>query len=294
MHKPVLVDEAVSYLNCSPGGIYVDATLGSGGHAVKILSGHQFIGKLIGIDQDPEAISIARERLKEFQEKTVIIQDNFANIQDILKGLRVGEVDGILLDLGFSSHQLESAERGFSFMLEGPLDMRMDRSAGFTAFDLVNRSPLPALEKIIRDYGEERWAKRIARSIVTRRQKEKIRTTTELAEIVARVIPRGRFLQKIHPATKTFQALRIAVNDELTNLEKVLPDGVDLLKRGGRLCVISFHSLEDRIVKTAFQLWARREAKALILTPKPVRAGPEEVRENPRARSARLRVAERL
>ena len=294
MHQPVLVDEAVSYLNCSPGGIYIDATLGSGGHALRILKDNRSIGKLIGIDRDAEAIEQAREILKEFQEKTVIIQDNFANIQGILKGLRVSGVDGILLDLGFSSHQLENAERGFSFMLEGPLDMRMDRSAGFTAFDLVNRSPLPALEKIIRDYGEERWAKRIARSIVTRRQKEKIRTTTELAEIVARVIPRGRFLQKIHPATKTFQALRIAVNDELTNLEKVLPDGVDLLKRGGRLCVISFHSLEDRIVKTAFQSWARREAKALILTPKPVMAGPEEVRENPRARSARLRVAERL
>ena len=294
MHQPVLVDEAVSYLNCSPGGIYVDATLGSGGHALRILRDNRSIGKLIGIDRDAEAIEQAREILKEFQEKTVIVQEDFARIREILDWLKIDKVDGILLDLGFSSHQLENAERGFSFMLEGPLDMRMDRSAGFTAFDLVNRSPLPALEKIIRDYGEERWAKRIARSIVTRRQKEKIRTTTKLAEIVARVIPRGRFPQKIHPATKTFQALRIAVNDELTNLEKVLPDGVDLLKRGGRLCVISFHSLEDRIVKTAFQSWARREAKALILTPKPVMAGPEEVRGNPRARSARLRVAERL
>lgn len=289
-----MVDEAVFYLNCRTGRIYIDATLGSGGHALRILKDNWFIGKLIGIDWDREAITIARERLKEYQEKTIIIQDNFANLREILKRVKIGGVDGILLDLGVSSQQLENAERGFSFMLEGPLDMRMDRSSGLTAFDLVNRSSLSDLEKIIRENGEERWAKRIARSIVFCRKKNRIRTTAELAQIITRAIPRGCLHKKIHPATRTFQALRIAVNDELSNLQRVLHDGIDLLNRGGRFCVISFHSLEDRIVKTAFRNWARGEAKALILTPRPIAPGPEEIERNPRARSARLRVAERL
>jgi 16S rRNA (cytosine1402-N4)-methyltransferase len=258
------------------------------------LKDNRFIGKLIGIDRDREAVAIARERLKEFQEKTIIVQENFAHVREVLKELNIGGVDGILLDLGFSSQQLEDPERGFSFMAEGPLDMRMDRSSGITAFDLVNRFPLPDLEKIIREYGEERWAKRITKSIIACRKKRKIKTTTELAQIITSAIPRSHLPEKIHPATRTFQALRIAVNDELTNLQKVLHDGVDLLNRGGRFCVISFQSLEDRIVKVAFQKWERRESKASILTRKPMRPRREEIEENPRARSARLRVAERL
>jgi 16S rRNA (cytosine1402-N4)-methyltransferase len=284
----------VSYLNCKAGGIYIDATLGSGGHALRILKDNRSIGKLIGIDRDAEAIAQAQETLKEFQEKTIIIQDNFARIREILDGLKIDTVDGILLDLGLSSQQLENAERGFSFMLEGSLDMRMDRSSGMSAFDLVNRSPLPDLEKIIREYGDEGWARRIARSIVTSRKKDKIRTTTELAHIITRAIPRHSHPKKIHPATKTFQALRIAVNDELNNLERVLDHSVDRLKSGGRFCVISFHSLEDRIVKNVFRSWEKREGKIRILTPKPVTPGPEEVEQNPRARSAKLRAAEKL
>lgn len=268
--------------------------MGSGGHALKILSSNQSILKLVGIDWDPDAIQIAAERLKDFSEKVILVQENFVQIRKILDELKIEKADGILLDLGISSLQLENPERGFSFLLEGPLDMRMDKSSKIMARDLVNNYPLSELEKIIKLYGEERWAKRIARMIGEFRKREKIETTTELVSIINQAIPRRFRPQKIHPATKIFQALRIAVNNELSNLQEVLDESIKCLKRGGRLCVISFHSLEDRIVKDTFKNWEKKEGKARIITPKPITPSFEEISINPRSRSAKLRVAERL
>lgn len=307
-HIPVLLAEVVEYLNCRANGIYLDATLGSGGHALKILKDSPEIKALIGLDWDEEAIKQARKRLQPFSHKTYIFQENFITIRTILKKLGVREVNGILLDLGVSSQQLEDHHRGFSFKLQGPLDMRMNRNLPTTAFDLVNTSSVSQLEHILLNYGEERFAPRIARAIVTKRKKDPLSDTLKLSKLITSAIPPKHRPRKIHPATKTFQALRIAVNNELENLKRVIEEGVDLLAQKGRLCIISFHSIEDRIVKHQFRNLSKgytyserdfyckeiKPEKVKIITKKPITPKLSEIRENPRARSAKLRVVEKL
>lgn len=281
-HEPVLLGEVLRFLEPKEGKVIVDATVGTGGHAEALLS---FGAKVIGIDQDPESLRIASSRLSPFQDRFLPVRGNFRNLLGLLRELGVDKVDGALFDLGLSSWHLSQAERGFSFQKEGPLDMRMDPDNPVTAEKLVNELSERELARILREYGEEKYAGRIARAIVKNRP---IRTTTELARIVAECYPTGP--HRIHPATRTFQALRIAVNDELSALAEALPQTLEVLKPGGVVCVISFHSLEDRIVKNFF----RKEAqfrRLLVLTKKPVRPSPEEVFRNPRARSARLRAA---
>jgi 16S rRNA (cytosine1402-N4)-methyltransferase len=308
LHLPVLPVEAIAFLNCRADGIYVDATAGSGGHAFTILTDHPAIRQLIAIDWDSDAVNRLRVRLRQFSEKVFIVRDNFAALRSVLEKLSIEKVNGILLDLGVSSQQLENPERGFSFQLKGPLDMRMDTALSTTAYDIVNTFPAAELKEIIHTYGEERWASRIARTIIARRKQGPVADTATLRDLVIQSIPPRFRSRTIHPATRTFQALRIAVNHELDNLRRVLADGIDLLAPGGRICVISFHSLEDRIVKQAINRRARgrhldeagcdggrEEAPALrVITKKPITAQPEELRHNPRARSARLRVAEKL
>ena len=291
-HLPVLVEDVIEFLGPHPDGIYVDGTLGGGGHALKILERSWPTGRLVGIDRDEEAIEEARKRLKSYEVRTTIIHGNFSDLRTILGELKISGVDGIVLDLGVSYHQLTNGKRGFSFQWEGPLDMRMDRSQGEPASKLINTLPQGKLEGILRRYGEERWARRIAKAIVRHRQKTSITTTTQLRDIISSAVLKQP--RHIHPATKAFQAFRIAVNDELSNLERVIRDSIPLLKRGGRLCIISFHSLEDRIVKQTFRHYERDLGSITVITKKPVLPPKEEIAENPRARSARLRVAERV
>ncbi len=307
-HESVLLDKAVNLLNCRPGGVYVDGTVGGGGHAEKILKKSSPNGVLIGIDIDPHALEIASERLLKFGARVHLVHGNFSDIQNIIRGLGYRAVDGILLDLGVSMFQLGEAQRGFSFFADGPLDMRMDPGASISAADLVNRLSQHELKELIKRYGEERWAGKIARKIVEERKNMPIKTTGQLAGLIEKVVPKSRDGERIHPATRTFQALRIAVNKELESLEKFLNSVLDALSAGGRLVVISFHSLEDRIVKQAFSSWARQcrcpgdfpvcqcEGRPLVklLTRKPVRPDEEEVAKNPRARSARMRAIEKL
>jgi len=289
-HVPVLLQEVLALLQPGPGGRYLDATVGLGGHAEAILQASDPGGRLIGIDRDAEALAIAREHLARFGERAMLLQGRY---EDLAVLVGTGQAfDGILFDLGPSSLQFDTADRGFSFSREGPLDMRMDPSTGDSAADLVARLSERDLADLIFRRGEERFARRIARAIVAARPRRAIRTTTALAEVVARAVPRAAWPRHIHPATRTFQALRIAVNDELTELARVLGEALALLRPGGRLAVISFHSLEDRIVKqTSRQFQAA--AAACILTPRPVTPGEAEVAENPRARSAKLRAVER-
>ncbi len=307
-HIPVMLKEAVDSLDCKPSGIYVDGTLGGGGHAFEILKRTAPKGLLIGMDADEQALAEAAKRLKPFGERKILVRSNFSRLREILEELKIHQVNGILLDLGVSSHQLDTAERGFSFALDAPLDMRIDRSSPVTAYELVNESPEKDLARVIRDYGEERMARRISRSIAARRRVRPIRTTAELAEVIVKAMPPEMRHGRIHPATRTFQAIRIAVNDELANLKKALEDGIDLLVSGGRFSVISFHSLEDRIIKDTFRSWEAgcicpkdipycvcgRAPKLKILTRKPKSPGAEELSRNPRARSAKLRTAERI
>jgi 16S rRNA (cytosine1402-N4)-methyltransferase len=307
-HKPVLIAEAVASLQCRSGAVYVDGTLGGGGHAFEILRNSAPDGRLIGIDTDGDALREARRRLASFGDRKVLVKGNFADMGNILSGMKIAAVEGILLDLGVSSHQLDTAERGFSFTQDAPLDMRMNRDRGPDAADLVHTLSAEALEGIIRRFGEERWAGRIARAIVTRRGQSPIRTTGDLAGVVAGAVPKSADTARIHPATRTFQALRIAVNDELAALQRALNDGMDCLKPGGRFSVISFHSLEDRIVKNAFRdaeqgcicppdlpvCACGRKPTMKVVTRKPVVPGDAEIRDNPRARSAKLRTAERI
>jgi len=300
-HIPVMLEEAMMLLNCGPHQAYVDGTLGGGGHTLEILKRSAPDGIVIAIEWDEDAISEAKKALMPYGERIKIVRDNFIHLPDILKTMKIDYVDGILLDLGLSSMQLEKGERGFSFQGEGPLDMRMDQRMDRTAADLVNHLSLEELENTLSQYGEERWAKRIAKAIVLERGREPIRTTQTLRKIVHHAIPRRFHFRKIDPATKTFQALRIKVNNELGNLEKILETGWMLLRKGGRMCVISFHSLEDRIVKETFRKLERGEAKGSvqgavmrILTKKPLTPSEEERRRNPRSRSAKLRCAERV
>jgi 16S rRNA (cytosine1402-N4)-methyltransferase len=288
-HRPVMLKEVVESLHCKKNGIYVDGTVGGGGHACAILEKTAPDGLLIGIDLDEEALAEAEERLRIFGGRKILIKGDFTDMADILSGLKISLVDGILLDLGVSSHQLDSAGRGFSFSQEAPLDMRMDLGQSFTAGNLVNNFTERELEKIIRDYGEEKMARKIAKAIVKRRETAPIMTTTELADVISRAASYQYGRQGVHPATRTFQAVRIAVNNELAKLPEAITNGLKVLADAGRFSIISFHSLEDRIVKSEFRV---RELK--VLTKKPLRPGNVELADNPRARSARLRTAERI
>jgi 16S rRNA (cytosine1402-N4)-methyltransferase len=307
-HRPVLVEEAVSSLRCRAETVFVDGTVGGGGHAAAILERTAPDGLLIGIDADGDALREAERRLAPFGERKILLKGNFADMATLLDGIHIGKVDGILLDLGVSSRQLDRADRGFSFSLDAPLDMRMDRSRGPSAYDLIHTLSEEELKRIIRDYGEERMAGRIARTLVEKRKLSPIRTTGELAAAVVRALPGQKGPARIHPATRTFQALRIAVNNELGSLRQALAAGVERLREGGRFSVVSFHSLEDRMVKEAFRAGERgclcppdlplcacgRKPTLKVLTRKPVIPGEAEIRDNPRARSAKLRTAERI
>jgi 16S rRNA (cytosine1402-N4)-methyltransferase len=302
LHAPVLFEEVLDGLHIRPEGRYIDATVGAGGHAVGILKALAPTGRLLGLDADPDAISFARQVLDPFGDSVVLRLANFRRLGEIAVFLGFEQVDGILMDLGISSRQLGDAKRGFSFSLDGPLDMRMDPSLDQSAANLVNDLPEGELADLLWRFGEERRSRRIARAIVAARP---LTTTKQLADLVARAIGRR---EKIHPATRTFQALRIATNEELAALEAALPQARDLLRPRGRLAVVSFHSLEDRLVKRFFQQEARdclcppespictcrHRASLQIITRKATRPGAEELARNPRSRSARLRIAERL
>jgi 16S rRNA (cytosine1402-N4)-methyltransferase len=306
-HIPVMAKEALDFLQCRPGGIYVDATVGLGGHSQSILERIQPGGMLVGIDRDKESLEKAQARLKSFVDSVRLFHENYKNLPLILNNLNNKPVDGILLDLGVSSYQLLSQERGFSFQSDALLDMRMDRTQQWNAGDLVNNLTEIELANIIYRYGEERLSRRIAAAIVHERAKAPITRCAQLASIIARLF-KVRGHQGIHPATRTFQALRIAVNEELEGLEEFLCEAFSFLKPGGRIVVIAFHSLEDRIVKRTFRKLAGqcvcdappelcrcpRQTLGHLLTPRPITPRPEELAANPRARSARLRSLERL
>jgi 16S rRNA (cytosine1402-N4)-methyltransferase len=303
-----MVNEVIEYLDCSPGKAYVDGTLGGGGHAKAILRLIGPSGFVIGIDQDPDALAWARKSLREFKSNTQFSNDNFARLPQILSESNRKRVDGIVLDLGVSLYLLEGSGRGFSFMRDEPLDMRMNPEGKNTAEDIVNGFTQKALGDLIARYGEEPWARPIAKAIVRSRRRSRIESSLQLAEIVRVAIPYKHRPRRIHPATRTFQALRISVNRELENLEMFLNHAVDLLNPKGRLCILSFHSLEDRLVKQRFKAMARgcdcppdfpvcvcrKKPQVKILTKKPVRPDAEEIKANPMARSTKLRAVERL
>ena len=306
-HISVLLDECIENLNIKPDGIYLDGTLGMGGHSYEIAS-RLSTGRLICIDRDETAIERAGRRLAPFGEKVRLVHGNFSDAASILDSLGIKGADGMLFDLGVSSPQLDEAERGFSYMAEAPLDMRMDRSGGITAWEVVNTWSEERLNRILWDYGEERCARRITAAILKHRAEKPIGTTQELTEIIRSAMPAAALREKQHPAKRTFQAIRIAVNDELGAIAAMMETAPDKLNKGGRLCVISFHSLEDRIVKSGIQARERgctcpREAPVCTcgfvqtlksVSRKPILPTPEEIERNPRARSAKLRVAERV
>ena len=305
-HQPVLLEECIQALNINPNGIYLDGTLGRGGHSLEIakrLTG----GRLICVDRDESAIREAKVRLAPYQDRIVFVHSNFSGINGILDELHLVGVDGILLDLGVSSPQLDDGSRGFSYMAEAPLDMRMDRSGGITAFDVVNQWPQGELRRILYQYGEERYAPQIAAALFRRRAERPIETTTELVEIIKSAMPAKARKEKQHPAKRSFQAIRIAVNDELAEVEAALCSAVPRLNRTGRFAVITFHSLEDRIVKTIFADLARgctcppdfpvcvcgKTPEIKRISKKPILPSQRELEDNSRARSAKLRAAER-
>ena len=286
----------VAILSPRSGDRYLDATVGMGGHAEALLIGSGPAGHVCGIDRDAEALAVARDRLQQFGDRVELAQGDFAMLGSVVAENEWGSFDGILFDLGFSSFQLDDASRGFSFTRDGPLDMRMDRHGGRkTAAELLARLSEHEIAEILWDYGEERWARRIAARIVDERRQRPLTSTAHLAHLVASAIPRRAWPRRIHVATRTFQALRIAVNDELASLERGLQDAIRVLVPAGRICTISFHSLEDRIVKETFRAWARSvPARVRLLTKRPVVPTEGEIETNPRARSAKLRAAERL
>ena len=307
VHQSVLLMPAVEALAIRPDGIYLDGTLGGAGHSYEIAS-RLTTGRLIGLDRDEVALAAARERLKPFSDRVTLVHSNFQALSAVLDDLGIAKVDGMLFDLGVSSPQLDDKERGFSYMADAPLDMRMDRSEGLTAYDVVNTYDQESIKRILYTYGEERYAPKIAAAIVKRRAEKPIETTLELAELIRAAMPPQALREKQHPAKRSFQAIRIAVNDELTAVERMLASAIDRLNPGGRLAVITFHSLEDRLVKSAMQEAAKgcicpkefpvcvcgRTPKVKILTRHPIVADEAELAENPRARSAKLRVAERI
>lgn len=292
LHRPVMCGEILEYFELDPGATVVDATVGCGGHSIKILEGILPGGRLIGIDRDRESLEIAKGRLKGWGEFVNLIHGNFCDLDKILATVGIDKVDAIMFDLGLSSLQLSNAQRGFSFQLEGPLDMRMDRDSFIQAYDLINNLNEEEISTLLWSFGQERFHNRIAHLLVTEREKAPISSTSEVARIVIKAMPRHYRFGRIHPATRTFQAIRIAVNRELEALDEGVGKAIDLLKPGGMIAVISFHSLEDRIVKINFRT-ARSEGKLKIITPKPERPSQEERAQNPSSRSAKLRVAQR-
>ena len=308
-HQPVLMNQTLNSLKLRPGGVYLDGTLGGGGHTEAILQAAEPDGTVIGLDQDDEALAAASQRLKPFGERFCPIRANFAEMEQVLAAEGIAGLDGVLLDIGVSSHQLDEPDRGFSYMQDGPLDMRMDRRGGQTAADLVAELSESELANLIYRYGEEKFSRRIARRIVEQRAQTPIESTKQLAELISAAIPAAqRRKEKQHPAKRTFQALRIAVNDELGVLERGLVAAFASLKSGGRLSVITFHSLEDRIVKNYFAGLAKgcecppefpvcvcgKQPQALLITRHPQTATEDELQSNPRARSAKLRTVEKL
>ena len=307
-HKSVLLEETIDSLNIKPDGIYVDGTLGGGGHASQVCQRLNSQGRLIGIDQDGAAILAASQRLKEYEDKVLIVRSNYQEIKQVLKELGIQKADGIYLDLGVSSYQFDTAERGFSYRADAPLDMRMDLRRTETAADIVNEYSEMDLYHIIRDYGEEKFAKNIAKHVVKARQEKRIETTGELVEIIKAASPMKMRAVGGHPAKKTFQALRIEVNHELEVLENSIDTMIELLNQGGRLCIITFHSLEDRIVKQRFRenenpcvcppdfpvCVCGRTSKGKVITRKPIIPTERETEENKRSKSSKLRVFERV
>ncbi len=306
-HISILLEETINNLNIKPDGIYVDGTLGGGGHAYEVLKRLSSKGRYIGIDQDEDAIKAASLRLGEFKDQVTIVRSNYAQMKQVLRDLGIDKVDGILLDLGVSSYQLDAAERGFSYREDAPLDMRMDKRSEKTARDIVNEYSEYDLYRIIRDYGEDKFAKNIAKHIVRVRNEKPIETTFELTEAIKAAIPMKLRIAGGHPAKQTFQAIRIELNQELEVLNNTLEDMVDLLKEGGRLCIITFHSLEDRMVKVAFKKHenpcicppnfpvcvCNRKSKGINITRKPILPSEEEMELNSRSKSAKLRVFEK-
>lgn len=309
-HKSVLLDECIENLNIIPDGIYVDGTIGGAGHSSEMYKKLNKDGFLLGLDQDMFAVETSTKRLEELKGQAgfKVLNTNFKNIKNACRNSGFNEVDGILLDLGVSSHQLDEASRGFSYQNDAPLDMRMDRNAELSAYDIVNDYSEREVYEIIRDYGEENWASRIAKFIVEARAVQPIQTTFELVEIIKKAIPSSARRDGPHPAKRTFQAIRIAVNDELGILNNAVEDCVEMLKSGGRLCIITFHSLEDRIVKLQFNKQVNpctcppsfpacvcgKKPKAVLVNRKPIVSSEQELEENPRARSAKLRVLQKI
>ena len=306
-HVSVLLEECIDGLHIKPEGIYVDGTLGGAGHSSRIAA-KLTTGRLIGIDRDPVALNAAGERLAPFQDRVTLVHSNFCELDSALDSLGICGVDGILLDLGVSSPQLDDGQRGFSYMTDAPLDMRMNGGDALDAREIVNHWSYDELKRILYDYGEERYAPRIAAAICKRREEKSIETTLELVEIIRGAMPAAALREKQHPAKRSFQAIRIAVNDELNSVAKVMEDAIPKLNPGGRLAVITFHSLEDRIVKNAMAAAAKgctcppsfpvcvcgKKPKVKVITRKPIVSGAEELERNPRARSAKLRICEKL
>ncbi len=306
-HKSVLLTECIDGLKIDPSGVYVDATLGGGGHSEAICGRLSDSGMLVGIDRDADAVAAAEERLSPFKCRKFFVRRNYSEIKDVLADLEIREVDGIIADLGVSSFQLDNPERGFSYMNDAPLDMRMNQEDGLSAYDVINSYDRDDLTRIIKEYGEERWAKRIAEFIVSARKEKEIASTAELVSIIKAAVPKGARRDGPHPAKRTFQAIRIEVNGELEHLKDAAGDMCDVLTPGGRLCIITFHSLEDRIVKDIIKqredgcvcppgipvCVCGNESDMRRVTKKPVLPSEAEIAENPRARSAKLRIAEK-
>ena len=306
-HVSVLLDECIEALNIRPDGIYVDGTLGGAGHSSQIAR-RLTTGRLIGIDRDPVALKAASERLAPYMDRVMLVHSNFSEIASVLKELNIQGVDGILLDLGVSSPQLDEVARGFSYMADAPLDMRMNNEDALTAHTVVNTWPREELKRILYDYGEERYAPQIAAAICRRREEKSIDTTLELVDVIRSAMPPAALREKQHPAKRSFQAIRIAVNDELGSVEQVMRDAVPCLNEGGRLAIITFHSLEDRIVKNGMVAASKgctcppnfpvcvcgKKPQVKLISKKPIVSGQEELERNPRARSAKLRVCEKL
>jgi len=304
-HVPVMLREVIDHLVVRINGVYIDCTLGLGGHTLGILEADTK-GRVFGIDIDPQVLALAYENLNNYRDRVSFIKGNFADLISLLNQYGISEVDGVLMDLGVSSIQLDTPDRGFSFRYDSPLDMRMDQTAGRPISYELNKDSIDKLTEIIKEFGEERWAKRIARNIVTARERSPINTTARLTEIIEKSVPRSS--EGIHPATRTFQALRIYKNNELENLKTGLEQAIKILKSGGRICVISFHSLEDRIVKNTFRTLERgcicppkipkcicgQKPLIKIITKKPITPSDEEIEINPRSRSSKMRVAEKL